>query len=342
MKKIALVVDVPNWAFGIEAKLLKDKLKEFYQVDIFAVVDYNKDFFKILEDVKDYDVIHFFFRKLLKQFDSEEFKAKVVSAGYNCTEYINYVCPKISTGIYDHLFIEDAEVYIDIFTKYCKQYYTCSKRLENIYNNLKDYPKPWGTIHDTYDNKLYGKSKDKKINLSGELVIGWVGNSKWHIEEKDFKGLCTILEPVLDELIAEGYLIRKHYADRNIRFRTQEEMPEYYNELDVCVVVSMCEGTPRPIIEAMACGVPIITTDVGLVQESLGPKQKQYIIGSREDGNNDDEIRKKLKEKIKDLYNNREKLKELSKENYEYCVHDDIEHTYKKYKQYFDDFLNKG
>lgn len=342
MKKIALIIDVPNWAFDIEAKLLKHKLKEFYQVDIFAVVDYDKDLFSILEAVREYDIIHFFLRKLLIKLESEEFKAKIVAAGYNYDEYINDVCPRISTGIYDHLFIEEADEYIDVFTKYCKQYYTCSKRLEKIYNDLENYPKPWGTIHDTYDNKLYKNYKNKKFNMSDEFVIGWVGNSKWYIEQKDFKGFCTILEPVLDELIAEGYLIRKHYADRNIIFRTQEEMPEYYNELDVCVVVSMCEGTPRPIIEAMACGVPIITTDVGLVQESLGPKQKQYIIGSRENGKNDEEIKKKLKEKIMDLYNNREKLKELSKENYEYCMHDDIEHTYMQYKQYFDDFLKRG
>ena len=339
MKKIALIIDVPSWAFDIEAQLLKEKLKDFYQVDIFAVVDYDKDLFNILEAVKEYDIIHFFLRKLLMKFESDEFIKKVQEAGYNYDEYISNMSSKISTGIYDHLFIEDAQDYINIFTKYSKQYYTCSKRLENIYRNLKDYPTPWGTIHDTYDNKLYADYKNKQFNLDGELVVGWVGNSKWYIEQKDFKGFCTILDPVLDELIQDGYKIKKHYADKNIKFRTQDEMPDYYNELDVCVVVAMCEGTPRPIIEAMACGVPIITTDVGLVQEALGPKQKQYIIGSREEGANDEKIKKKLKEKIVELYNRREILKQLSKENYEYCVHNDIEHTYMQYKQYFDDFL---
>lgn len=342
MKKIALVVDSENWAFHIEAKLLKNSLKLFYDIHIFVADKYDNNLFAILEEIKKYDIIHFFWRKLLMQFESDEFKMNLKANSYNYSQYLAEVCPKISTGIYDHLFIEEAEEYINIFTKYSKQYYTCSKRLENIYKDLENYPRPWGTIHDTYDNKLYENYKNKRNNLSDELVVGWVGNSRWNIKYFDFKGFYTILNPVLDELITEGYLIKKHYADTNIKFRTQEEMPEYYNELDVCVVVSMCEGTPRPIIEAMACGVPIITTDVGLVQESLGPKQKQYIIGSRENGKNDEEIKKKLKEKIIDLYNNREKLKELSKENYEYCVHDDIEHTYMQYKQYFDDFLNKG
>ena len=55
MKKIALIVDVANWAFDIEAKLLKNKLSEYYDIDVFVSDNYSNDLFDILEDVKNYD-----------------------------------------------------------------------------------------------------------------------------------------------------------------------------------------------------------------------------------------------------------------------------------------------
>lgn len=347
MNKIALIVDMPNWAFDIEANLLKEKLQNFYNIDVICANDekYDNNLFLILESVRNYDIIHFFWRKLLIQFNSEEFKLQVTQNGYDYNDYVNYFKTRISTGIYDHLFLEKDEIklYEPIYKNFSKMYYTCSKRLENIYNSIESYPHPCGTIHDTYDNKLYSggdKLRFKNKDVSKPLVIGWIGNSKWNIKYQDFKGFHSILEPVITELINEGYNIERHYADKNIKFRTNEEMPSYYQEIDVCVVVSTLEGTPRPIIEAMASGVPIITTDVGIVPEVLGPKQKEFIIGNRNNGSNDEIVRNNLKEKIIYLYNNCDYLYKLSKENYEYAPNNDIDHLYLEYKRYFDDFLN--
>lgn len=342
-KRIALVIDVENWAFDIGAKLLKKKLKDYYEIEIFSSSKYNDDLFAILEDTKNFDMIHFFWRKLLIQFESNEFKSKLLENNLDYDKYIQDICPKISTSVYDHLFIdeENVNVYLPIFSKYSRRYYTSSKKLEKIYSNLNNYPKPWGTLQDTYDNTLYnGGDKSRfKNKEQNKLVIGWVGNSNWNIKKQDFKGFHSILEPVVNELIEEGYNIEKNYADRNVIFRTNDQMPEYYQSIDLCVVVSAVEGTPRPVIEAMASGVPIITTDVGIVGEVLGPKQKEFILGDRDNCKNDEIIKKRLKEKIIELYNNKEKLIELSEENYEYTKYNDIDHTYIDYKKYFDEFL---
>ena len=40
--------------------------------------------------------------------------------------------------------------------------------------------------------------------------------------------------------------------------------------LDVFVMPSFSEATPNSIVEAMACGKPIIATDVGGVAEMIG------------------------------------------------------------------------
>ena len=77
------------------------------------------------------------------------------------------------------------------------------------------------------------------------------------------------------------YEIEENFADRNIVWKTPEEMPGYYNELDLCICASAHEGTPRPVLESMHSGVPLISTDVGMVPESFGPKQKRFNIGDR-------------------------------------------------------------
>ena len=342
MKRIALVVDAENWAFDIEAKILKNKLKDDFEIDIFVSKKYDDDLFKILEEVKEYDMIHFFWRKLLLDFESDTFKDHLKENNYDYDEYLS-ICNKISTGIYDHLFYDDENIdsFRNIFTKYSKMYYTCSKRLEFIYSELKDYPKPWGTIHDTYDDKLYdGGDKDRVLGKNEYLTIGWIGNSNWNLKYKDFKGFHSVLLPVLDELESEGYKIKRHFADKNIKFRTNEEMPSYYQELDIVVIASTEEGTPRPVIEGMASGVPIITTDVGIVPEVFGPLQKEFILGIRTI-DNDEQIKSNLKNKIIQLYNNRELLNRLKEENYKNTYVNSIDYLYKSYKQYFNDFLSK-
>lgn len=61
------------------------------------------------------------------------------------------------------------------------------------------------------------------------------------------------------------------------------ELPAWYNGLDVFVCTSMIEGIPMPPLEALACGVPVvIPTGVGLLDTLRGPGVYHYEAGSYE------------------------------------------------------------
>ncbi|MEL6308866.1 MAG: glycosyltransferase family 4 protein [Chloroflexota bacterium] len=50
----------------------------------------------------------------------------------------------------------------------------------------------------------------------------------------------------------------------------QQDMHHIYSDLDVLVNSSLNEGTPVPIMEALAAGCPVVATDVGGVADLLG------------------------------------------------------------------------
>ena len=346
--KIALICDVPNWAFDNISQIVKKGLEHKYniRIDYFNRRTEANFFYELIERNDDCDLIHFLNRRMLLLIESESFKNKVEAHGKNLEEYISKNKEKFSTAVYDFIDLDDKgiEEHKPIFNEYTKKYYTSTQKLFDIYSSIDGGKKPDAMIHDICDKEIYIPINLKRFEFeeikNRPIVIGWVGNSHHSGENVvDLKGFNTILKPVVNELIEEGYNLIGYYADRNERWRATEEMPNYYSKIDICVCTSIHEGTPRPVLESMYCGIPIISTDVGIVNEALGEKQKEFIIGDRRNGQNDKEIKEKLKEKIIYLYNNRHLFKELSEENMVSIEKFDGGKIIKEFEKYFDECL---
>ena len=128
-----------------------------------------------------------------------------------------------------------------------------------------------------------------------------------YIKERSPKTVCEIYGPIVDEKYFH-LCLRKAYElnvlDR-VEFMGATDKPEQaYNRASVVVQPSLSEGFPYSVIEAMACGKPVVATDVGGVKEALGdagivvpprsPKElADAILRILEDG----ELRRRLGER---------------------------------------------
>ena len=83
--------------------------------------------------------------------------------------------------------------------------------------------------------KKYKPENLDRFNNLTHVRVGWAGNSKFKDSENDcdLKGVEGIIKPAISELQQEGYDIELILADRNIKKIPQEEMPKFYNNIDL-------------------------------------------------------------------------------------------------------------
>src|SRR5699024_11492238 len=59
-----------------------------------------------------------------------------------------------------------------------------------------------------------------------------------------------------------------------------KDMPQFYNAIDLLLVTGVNEGIPNPAMEAYACGIPILGTNIGIIKNCAPPNAKHLILNS--------------------------------------------------------------
>jgi glycosyltransferase involved in cell wall biosynthesis len=344
-KRVALIVDIQDWAFHNIAKNIEANLGDKYDFTIYFQADFMGekwlDIFAVLYKEK-FDMVMCFWRPIYKQLFSLEnknylqYKHKISEEEFE--KFLNDTI--LLTGVYDHLFLKPAEVKtnLDIFSNNVDGYFVSSYKLKDIYEHLDGYSKPYCVIQDGVDpEKYFRKPGTGFSDPASPLIVGWAGNSKWGMNEDgiDHKGFDTIIKPAVAELLAEGYNIKLIYADRHEQKThvPRALMNDFYNKLDVYICASDIEGTPNPVLESMAVGIGIISTDVGIVKEVLGKEQHKYILEER--------TKDCLKNKLITLINDRSILNTLASENRVRINTWTWKSKCEKFEQFFDYYFYK-
>ncbi|AOJ40534.1 hypothetical protein WJ23_21715 [Burkholderia lata] len=117
-----------------------------------------------------------------------------------------------------------------------------------------------------------------------ELLIGCV--ARWDIQkdhanllralrmlaQRGFLGRCVLVGRNMDEHNADLMsLIREFGVERQVMLvGPRDDIPAILNAVDLLVLSSSGEAFPNVLAEAMACGTPVVTTDVGDARMIVG------------------------------------------------------------------------
>ncbi len=124
----------------------------------------------------------------------------------------------------------------------------------------------------------------------GETLLAWIGRmvpiKRVEILLHAVRQLTRAGMPIKLLLVGEGperprlQRLAEHLgiAERCIWAGPIEDMPTLYRAVDAVALPSRNEGTPVVLIEALACGVPVIASAVGGVPDVLEQGQWGYLV----------------------------------------------------------------
>jgi glycosyltransferase involved in cell wall biosynthesis len=90
--------------------------------------------------------------------------------------------------------------------------------------------------------------------------------------------------------------------------RSLDPMKKFYNSIDVLILVSIKEGMPRVVMEAMACGIPVISTNVGALDMMI---DKEWLV----DVNPPEKVIEQVNKKLELLEKNPSLREEIGERN---------------------------
>jgi len=101
-------------------------------------------------------------------------------------------------------------------------------------------------------NQLKGEPRFKELKL---VKVGKAGG-----QEADFRG------QTMEVVSALGLVGEVIFTD----FVSEADLPAYYSGAEVFVLPSLYEGFGFPVLEAMACGCPVVTSNTSSLPEVVG------------------------------------------------------------------------
>lgn len=284
--RVIVCPDRPDWAFhNIATNIIRYAPPNFDVSVHFMDGSSERNLSELVETImlQDIDIVHAFWRE--DMFELLRPEALVVVAGklhIEVDELIGMISSRtLTTSVYDHMHSSEEALLARAVGYHMVDGYTVSsQRLNALYQSSRFLPKPDAVIPDGVDLEMFQPaSRTAERDSGAPLAIGWVGNSAWGKSQGgDPKGYHRLFEPAMALLERRGVPVQVQRADPQVQRIAFQEMPAFYRKLDVLVCTSAAEGTPNPVLEAMASGIGIVSTDVGIVPQAFGPLQSRFIL----------------------------------------------------------------
>jgi glycosyltransferase involved in cell wall biosynthesis len=154
---------------------------------------------------------------------------------------------------------------------------------------------------DNYRNKIlvthnhfldFEKFKLKKPLKDRDNLVGYIGRFSHEKGTLNFLYAIPLIRPENGIKFLVGgdgplrpqveYLIKNNLRDqiKSVGWINREDLPAYLNELKLLVLPSCTEGLPNIMLEAMACGTPVLATPVGSIPDVIKNNENGFIMAN--------------------------------------------------------------
>jgi glycosyltransferase involved in cell wall biosynthesis len=302
--KILLVADRPGWAYDILAQSIRVHSR-YEDIDINYV---SKMRLKINDyDFSNYDVVFFFL-----WYDAMRYGIQIKGFEFN----------KTCVGIHSLSSWSGRGLSTQQASLVCNQFAAAGYISEEI-NQFLSLNSGFATPNGIESSIFY----PSELPSTDELRLMWVGNPG-HAHHGSNKGFHAIIKPVLNEFVEMGVSLVTATPDTPI---AREHMGDFYRANHVLICASLHEGGPMPIIEALACGRPVITTKVGIVSEIVENGRNGLIYERSRSG---------LRSMIRKICDDRNLISDLQKNTSQSVNNRTAEDMAKSYDKMFEYVIN--
>lgn len=178
-----------------------------------------------------------------------------------------------------------------LLRKYFSKVIAVSRDIQSIFKNTFGFPDhKIAVIHNGTDIPTSPVSK----NTKQYFVIGSMGRI---FPVKDYllmveiaREISRVTDKIRFELAGDGPDMSK-VASAVERYRlghsfrllgTVEDLPCFYQGIDLYLNTSLHEGMPMTVLEAMSYGIPVVAPNVGGLEEMLEDGKEGYLVNGRE------------------------------------------------------------
>jgi len=193
-------------------------------------------------------------------------------------------------------------------------------------------------------DKDYCRSKIDKLKKDN-YTVGYVGSLKKikgvFFLPRIFKNIKDRVKNVQFLIVGDGEL-RNFLIEKSKKYNleivflgrvSQEKLNVLYNVMDVLVVPSLKEGFSCAIIEAQACGVPVVGSNVGGIPEAIGGSSYGRVVDLGED------FEERFAESVVDILYNKPKALKLVERARNFSWEKIVEKEVEIYKSIYDSNL---
>jgi glycosyltransferase involved in cell wall biosynthesis len=176
----------------------------------------------------------------------------------------------------------------------CSQIITVSEALKKRLVEIGVFEDKISVLKNGVDLTMFDVIDREKARRRLDIKHGFILTVGNLVEEKGHDLVITALKELNDKkliIIGSGHLknnllnlAKKQKVNDRVQFVdnvSQEQLKYYYNAAELLVLASTREGMPNVLLESLACGTPVIASNVGGVPEVICAEEAGIIMQER-------------------------------------------------------------